>query len=309
MDKTPPVISLEGESDMRVPVGGSFADPGYSASDVYDGNLTPGVQVSGTVDESVMATYSLRYTVSDSSGNAAEPVTRLVHVYDANLPVIQLLGEPEMTLEAREDAYTEPGAHAWDAQDGNLPNSAVTISGTVDASRVGDYTISYNAQDSSGNAAPGVVRMVHVRDTRSPVITLLGRSSVQVRVGRRYTDAGATASDAYDGDITANIVVKNAVNTARAGAYYVNYTVADSSGNPAAPATRVVQVLPKAPAEGEGEGEGEAGPVKPKAFAFLGCGADSDASNSGLPYAEWLTMGFCAVVLAVLRQRRKGWQG
>ena len=44
----------------------------------------------------------------------------------------------------------------------------------------------------------------------------------------------ATASDNYDGDITASIVIDaTAVNTAVLGSYSVTYDVTDSSGNPA----------------------------------------------------------------------------
>ena len=38
--------------------------------------------------------------------------------------------------------------------------------------------------------------------TTAPVITLEGDATVTVEVGTDYTDAGATATDNYDGDIT-----------------------------------------------------------------------------------------------------------
>ena len=44
-------------------------------------------------------------------------------------------------------------------------------------------------------------------DTTAPVITLVGDDPVAITVGDAYVDAGATATDDVDGDITANIVV------------------------------------------------------------------------------------------------------
>jgi len=44
-----------------------------------------------------------------------------------------------------------------------------------------------------------------------------------VEVNSVYVDAGATASDNYDGDITASIVTVNPVNTAVKGTYTVTY--------------------------------------------------------------------------------------
>lgn len=60
---------------------------------------------------------------------------------------------------------------------------------------------------------------------------------------------------------------------------------------------------PSEEGEGEGEGEGEA-PPPDKVFAFLGCGADT--ANSGPAYAEWMTMGICALVLVTCRARLRG---
>ena len=74
-----------------------------------------------------------------------------------------------------------------------------------------------------------------------PEITLVGAATVTVQLGAVYTDAGATATDNVDGDITDRIVVTNPVDTATAGTYTVSYRVEDSAGN-AATATRTVIV-------------------------------------------------------------------
>lgn len=75
-----------------------------------------------------------------------------------------------------------------------------------------------------------------------PVLTLLGSDLVTVEVDSIYTDAGATALDDIDGDITDRIVTLNSVNNATVGTYTVTYDVTDSSGNPAAQVVRTVYV-------------------------------------------------------------------
>ena len=80
-------------------------------------------------------------------------------------------------------------------------------------------------------------------DTIKPVITLIGDAIVTLSVGDSYSDAGATASDNIDGDITSDINVTSNVDTAVAGSYYVKYNVADSSGNKADEVIREVKVL------------------------------------------------------------------
>jgi hypothetical protein len=67
-------------------------------------------------------------------------------------------------------------------------------------------------------------------DTTAPVITLIG-SNASLFIGQTYTDAGATAEDEQDGNLTSSITVTNSVNTARRGSYTVHYSVTDAAGN------------------------------------------------------------------------------
>jgi hypothetical protein len=93
-------------------------------------------------------------------------------------------------------------------------------------------------------------------DTTAPVITLSGNAIVNVANGAAYTDAGATASDDRDGNITSRIVktIKNAagqiitsIDTTVAGTYTIEYTVSDSAGNAALKITRTVIVAAPQP--------------------------------------------------------------
>ncbi len=79
IDLTPPFITLNGSSSMSVNQGSNFVDPGATATDNVDGNLTGSIVISGTVDTSRAGTYALIYTVTDAAGNSAS-VTRTVAV-------------------------------------------------------------------------------------------------------------------------------------------------------------------------------------------------------------------------------------
>ena len=56
-------------------------------------------------------------------------------------------------------------------------------------------------------------------DTTPPVIALNGQASITLSVGDTYTEAGATANDNVDGNITNNIVITGSVNTSSSGTY------------------------------------------------------------------------------------------
>ncbi|HFQ62071.1 MAG TPA: DUF5011 domain-containing protein [Epsilonproteobacteria bacterium] len=79
-------------------------------------------------------------------------------------------------------------------------------------------------------------------DTVKPIISIKGNNPVILKVDENYTDAGATAMDDIDGNITDKVIVVNPVNTAIEGNYTITYNVKDTAGNSAKEVTRMVQV-------------------------------------------------------------------
>lgn len=76
-----PTLSLSGEKKMFIKVGSTYSEPGYSAIDNIDGDMTAQVSVSGSVDTSKMGSNTLTYTVTDSNGNTVTD-SRYVYVYE-----------------------------------------------------------------------------------------------------------------------------------------------------------------------------------------------------------------------------------
>ena len=105
-DTTPPTITLSGDAEMRVEQGTEFTDPGVSANDDIDGEVT--VSVSGIVDTATAGVYRLTYTATDSAGNEASS-ERVVTVSDTRAPSVTLNGSGSITLEA-DSAYAEQAA-------------------------------------------------------------------------------------------------------------------------------------------------------------------------------------------------------
>ncbi|MCJ8307396.1 MAG: DUF5011 domain-containing protein [Nitrosopumilus sp.] len=77
-----------------------------------------------------------------------------------------------------------------------------------------------------------------------PTITLLGNQIENIEINNPYTDAGATAADAEDGNLTGDIITSNPVDTTTLGSYTITYDVTDSSGNNAIQKSRTVTVTP-----------------------------------------------------------------
>lgn len=79
-DLAAPSLYLRGETSTYIKVGTSYVDPGYTARDNIDGDVTGRVSVSGRVDTSRMGINVLTYTVTDAFGNKAT-AERTVYVY------------------------------------------------------------------------------------------------------------------------------------------------------------------------------------------------------------------------------------
>ena len=175
---------------------------------------------------------------------------------DRTAPVITLQGDNPVTL-AVGVTYNDAGATATDDVDGDISSNIVTTN-PVNTGAIGSYTVSYNVSDAAGNAAAEVTRTVNIvnaGDQSAPVITLLGATPVTITQGTAYNDAGATATDDVDGDISSRIVIANPVNTNVAGSYTITYDVKDSAGNAASQVVRVVNVTsPSAPASEKKKG-------------------------------------------------------
>ncbi|OQC08518.1 MAG: Pesticidal crystal protein cry22Aa [Candidatus Hydrogenedentes bacterium ADurb.Bin101] len=240
VDTTPPVITRNGSATVTVECPNSYTDAGATASDICSGSLTGEIVTVNPVDTSVPDSYTVTYNVSDDEGNPAAQVTRTVNVVDTTVPVISLLGNATVTVECG-TSYTDDGATASDTCAGDL-TSAINAVSTVNVNLVGSYTVTYTVSDGNGNDAVPVVRTVNVEDTIIPVITRTGQEFIYVPLFDTYTDAGATALDQCDGNITGDIVTVNPVDTNTPGFYTITYNVTDGEGNAAVERQRYVIV-------------------------------------------------------------------
>ncbi len=91
VDTTPPVITLNGDSNITVTQGESYNELGATAVDDVDGNVS--VTISGSVDTSTVGVYTITYTATDSSNNSAT-ITRTVNVEEPEATLISITVSP-----------------------------------------------------------------------------------------------------------------------------------------------------------------------------------------------------------------------
>ncbi len=150
-DTTKPVIS--GTHDFSLQVGATEPNwlDGITATDDEDGDVTVVVDDSD-VNLSVVGTYTVTYTATDSSGNVESVnVTVTVTSDDVTAPDITLTeNEIYVQLNATEPIWTDY-ATANDNTDGDITGNITVDTGQFDISVADTYTISYTVTDSALN--------------------------------------------------------------------------------------------------------------------------------------------------------------
>ena len=81
---------------------------------------------------------------------------------DTTPPEITMLGDTIIWQEPGKP-YVDPGATAWDEEDGDITNNIVTHSDVNVDVPAYNYHVTYNVEDAAGNRADEVVRTVHVQ--------------------------------------------------------------------------------------------------------------------------------------------------
>ena len=90
-DITAPELTLKGNATVYVTTGKDFVEPGYTAIDDAEGDISAKVQVTTDFDKNTPGTYTATYKVIDNYGNTTE-VTRKIVV--SNAQVQQPTGDP-----------------------------------------------------------------------------------------------------------------------------------------------------------------------------------------------------------------------
>ena len=83
-DAEKPEIILNGELVSLLNVGEDYVEQGALGQDVKDGDITSNIVIAHDIDVTQSGDYIVRYQLTDSDGNNAVEINRIVRVYDEN---------------------------------------------------------------------------------------------------------------------------------------------------------------------------------------------------------------------------------
>jgi PKD repeat protein len=241
LDQTPPVLTLNGASDITLEVGSPYNELGATATDAKEGNLDGAIVVSGSVDVNTLGTYEITYFVQDNQGNSTTAI-RTINVVDTEAPVIENVNADKTnpaawTVEVQLRSIFVDVTSATDNYNSFGNNLTMSISpespqggASVDTRFQGTTSVTYVATDESGNQTTQVINYV-VRDYVPPVIDLRTLDVIEHEVNNPYTPVAPTASDNLYDNTQISLTQSSNVNPYVLGTYQDTYTATDASGN------------------------------------------------------------------------------
>ena len=198
-DLVAPVITLLGDGIIFLEVDdtATFVDPGVSAVDNVDGDISANVSVIGSIDMGVVGSFFLTYIVSDAAGNA-NAFGRSVILNDTTKPIITApadivnveitspSGVPVANVNLGTPVMTD-NASADPTPSNNAPS----------AYQLGVTQVSWIAKDASQNESAPDIQTVTVVDTTAPSFDDSTDGSTLPGITIAYTGTGSGGKTPY----------------------------------------------------------------------------------------------------------------
>lgn len=225
-------------SYVHSPISVEDIKDSLQAYDTIDGNLSSLISVKTdnySAHNDTLGLYSIVFEVNDLSGNHSEASVN-VRVVDVLKPVfstVETIVMPYPQTYSIEDIKALLSAS--DNYDGDISSSIELLEDlyTTNQSVVGNYTVSFKVEDSSGNSETTTVS-INVVDNEAPVIS--GIKDIVIGYDETITTQAVisqlSAIDNYDSSLSFVIVSNNYTdNRYNLGLYEILVSVTDTSGN------------------------------------------------------------------------------
>ena len=225
-----PTVKLNGLDTVYLEVNTSYKDTGIVYHDNY-GDTNVVVIKGSNLDTSQLGTYVISWFLSDKAGNKVS-IQRTVIVIDTIAPVITFPNGDTITAEVLVQC-TDTNALVQDNYD---LNPIISKWGTFKfmnniPDSLGYYTLWFKAIDQSGNM-DSAFKVIHVVDSRTPIISNKGKDTVLIEVYNTYLDSDISVADNFDKNpvLSHHGTLKN-FKTDSLGIFTIWYVAKDFSGN------------------------------------------------------------------------------
>lgn len=229
---------LNGKNPQYVGLGNKYTESGISIIKAGKPITAEAAKAKVDIDSKSINTnkagsYTVKYTITFSDGKVIK-LSRTVIVTSAkDYYTVQLSGENPQYIEVG-TKYDEKGVVLYKNDKGIVDPIIAGATVKIDASAVnvnvlGKYTVKYTVTFSDGKVSV-LNRVVIVKDSTAPTITLLGANPYRLKVGDKFIEQGYKVSDNYDAKPSVT-VYNSEIDMNKKGEYTQKYVAIDSSGN------------------------------------------------------------------------------
>ncbi len=224
-DTVHPVITAESDSiTVSAKDGDEALLEGITATDNRDGDLTSEIIITDKKKLTDSDGFEVSYIVYDSSNNS-DTITRIVYYDDYKEPDITLT--KAMILDIGESFSVNEYISAEDSIDGDLSDSLVTVSDSINTEEAGLYSVTVSVENSN-NMQTQKTFPVYISGHADENLTVtLKDSLVYVKSDQTFSPEDYLESLVTQYGEEGNIdylTIDNPVNLSEPGYYFVKYT-------------------------------------------------------------------------------------
>ena len=259
---TNPVVTLTAPTDASTSIEGESVTFAASANDAEDGDLTPSIAWTSSLDGAIgtgggfsltslsVGTHTITATVDDTNGGSDSASVSIT--VNANTNPVVTLTAPTDASSSIEGESVNFAASANDAEDGDLTASIAwtsNLDGAIGSGggfslttlSTGTHTITATVDDTNGGSDSASVSIT-VNANTNPVVTLTAPTDASSSIEGESVNFAASANDAEDGDLTASIAWTSnldgaigtgggfSLTTLSVGTHTITATVDDTNG-------------------------------------------------------------------------------
>lgn len=212
-------VSLEliGDNDIDVTINTVYQDEGIivklNGKELSKDKYT--LKVKDYVVSSVLGDYVIKYEVKYHIFKYYKK--RTVHVVDNLKPEITINVDSVEKNYCNNQIITNYLYSSIDNYDGDITKNVIVSEN--------EEELLFISEDSSGNINKVSIPITLINN--DTILSINGNSTIYIKVGDTYNDAGATYTDECNHDLSDLIVTTGSVDTSTVGTYYINYKVDD----------------------------------------------------------------------------------
>ena len=204
VDTIAPILELSGYESIEVVVDTNYFDPGATASDNLDGDITAQIVVSSSVNTAIPGEYSVSYNVTDAASNGAAEVFRNVTVVTPQAVKSQYGPTGFVKIESGENGFPDI------LDNGDRFSRDHDIAGDVDGDGIADLVIGARSDDDGGTDTGAVYILFmnangSVKDYQK--ISMLEGGFTDTLLEGNFFGYGVAGIGDYDGDTIPDIAV------------------------------------------------------------------------------------------------------